>query len=347
MQRIIPYKKLLRLACITSPLFGLLGATPALVMGIVEYNRIPIGFVVITILTFLFWLINIYLLKLSIQFKIIQNGVVRYVVSFFSVFFLVSIFYLILTKFGLEPVAFSKELPIKIKPSNFFIFPLLQAQSINIITIVLLELTMLRDEKMLIQQENSLLKVANLEAKHNQLKQQLHPHFLFNSLSTLRSLIKRSPVLAEEYLEKLANILRFSINTDTQTIVSLQEEKEFVHNYLQMQQVRFGNALTYKIALSDTALANGKVPVYSIQLLIENAIKHNILTINSPLHILVADSEVNKTISITNNVQPKLSEEKGSGVGLINLAERYRLLGDQEVEIHKDDKYFKVTIKLL
>jgi len=226
------------------------------------------------------------------------------------------------------------------------LMPLIQTISINLVIIVLLEILVLRDKKRIIEEENSRLRMFNLEAKHSQLKQQLHPHFLFNSLSTLGSLIKRSPQQAEEYLEKLSELLRFSINSDSQTVVGLGDELELTENYLSMQQVRFGNALDFTIDIPHKMKITGKVPIYSVQLLVENAIKHNILTMARPLKIVIKSGKENNTISIENNLQPKIHIEDGSGVGLSNLIERYRLLNNEEINIYRTNEKFMVTIKV-
>ena len=187
--------------------------------------------------------------------------------------------------------------------------------------------------------------MANLEAKHSQLKQQLQPHFLFNSLNVLKSLIKRFPEQAEDYLEKLSEFLRFSINANMQTLIPLKEELELVTNYLHMQQVRFGNALNFNINIPSSL--QGKVPVYSLQLLAENAIKHNVLTNANPLNIFINGNKEKKIISLSNNLQPKSTIDETNGVGLTNLSERYKLLGNYDISIIKTDNEFTVAIKVL
>jgi two-component system, LytTR family, sensor kinase len=343
----IPYRKIFRLALITTPLFGLFGATPAFVIGKMDISRIPLGFILVTGLTFTFWAINISLLRIQQGFTPLKNNWIRYLLSTI----LATLIFIIVSKLmflqGKPHVGFPPNMPAGFIPRRVMLFPLIQAESINIITIVLLEMVLLRDEKQKIQTENNLLRISNLEAKHNHLKQQLHPHFLFNSLSTLRSLIKRSPGQAEEYLEKLSEILRSSINSNTQTLIPLSEEIELSINYLHMQQVRFGKALNYHINIPSSIQVNGKVPVYSIQLLVENAIKHNVLTITNPLNVFITGNEENKTICVSNNLQPKSLMEKSNGIGLPNLSERYKLLGSEDIIISKSESEFKVIIKVI
>jgi two-component system, LytTR family, sensor kinase len=349
----IPYLKAIRMALITAPLFGLFGATPFLEFNNIELGRIITGFLVITSVTLVIWAVNMGLLWLSNRLDFMGKDWLRYIASASTcilIFLLAS--QLIPIKRAEMPIEFTRDLPKDFPPTGFpkplgILMPLIQVMSINLVIIVLLEMLLLRDKKRKIEEENTRLRMFNLEAKHSQLKQQLHPHFLFNSLSNLRSLIKRSPEQAEQYLEKLSELLRFSINSNAQTLIPLKEEIELTRNYLGMQQVRFGNALNFTIAIPPDMILNGKVPVYSIQLLAENAIKHNILTVAQPLHIAINGDIENKTIIIENNLQPKLHIEDGGGVGLSNLAERYRLLNNEEIKIDRLNDKFIITIKVL
>jgi two-component system, LytTR family, sensor kinase len=291
-------------------------------------------------------------LWLSTYFNFGGKDLLRYIISAAICTFIIYLFAnQIMPVRGEVPIEFTKDFPKNFPRATQqplgFLMPLIQSQSINFVIIIVMEILVLRERKRKVEDENARLRMINLEAKHSQLKQQLHPHFLFNSLSTLRSLIKRSPEQAEEYLVKLSELLRFSINSDGQTLVVLGEELELTTTYLNMQQVRFGNALNFTIDISSDMQLNGKVPAYSIQLLVENAIKHNILTIAQPLHISIRGDKKSKTISIENNLQAKLQIEEGSGVGLSNLAERYRLLNNEKISIDSTNQKFKVTIKVL
>lgn len=353
MDKEIPYLKAIRMALITAPLFGLLGAAPIFDFNKIDSTRIATSFFIVTSIVLIAWAVNIGLLWLGNRFKFGGKDWLRYIVSTAScvlIFILVS--QLIPMKRPEIPAEFVKDFPKNFPMGGFpkpmrLLMPMIQTMSINLVIIVLLEILVLRDKKRIIEEENSRLRMFNLEAKHSQLKQQLHPHFLFNSLSTLGSLIKRSPQQAEEYLEKLSELLRFSINSDSQAVIGLDEELELTENYLNMQQVRFGNALDFTIDIPQNMKLAGKVPVYSIQLLVENAIKHNILTTSHPLTIVIKRGEENNTISIENNSQPKLHIENGSGVGLSNLAERYRLLNNEEINIERTSDKFIVSIKVL
>lgn len=228
-----------------------------------------------------------------------------------------------------------------------WLLPLTQFLSINTVIFILIELVILKKTKDNVTVEYEQLKLASLEARNNQLMQQLHPHFFFNSLSTLRSLISRSPAEAENYLEQLADLLRFSTSTSSQSLVSLKEELELCTNYLNMQRVRFGNALFFSIDIDEPTQLTGKVPVFSLQALLENAIKHNVLTKEQPLYIELQLSSDGHSIKVENNLQPKESTTKKMGIGLANLSERYRLLNEDDIRIEKSNTHFCVTIKIM
>ncbi|MGZ8525366.1 MAG: sensor histidine kinase, partial [Chitinophagaceae bacterium] len=311
------YWKATRIALITAPLFGLLGAAPILDFTRFDFSRVIRSFFIIASFTLIVWAVNIILLWLSNRLKFRGKDWLRYTLS---ITVCIVIFLLVSQLVPMRRPAITPEF-IKNLPKGFpaggylrpirFLMPMIQMMSINLVIIFLLEILVLKGKKRVIEEENSTLRMFNLEAKHSQLKQQLHPHFLFNSLSTLRSLIKRSPQQAEEYLEKLSELLRFSINSDSQTVVGLDEELELTEIYLTMQQVRFGNTLNFTIDIPAEMKVAGKVPIYSVQLLVENAIKHNVLTASQPLNILIRPGKEKDTISIENNIQPKLHIEDG------------------------------------
>lgn len=349
MKEDIPYSKLIKLALLTTPLFGILGAAPALAMNRTELSRIMSGFLVVLSIALFLWFINILLLKITERISFDGKIWFRYLLSIITC--IIVLFFLLQYIFPDNRLLLPKELIGRIPERRFLtgriMMPLIQALSLNIIVIVLIELVLLKERKQKIETENARLRLINLEAKHSQLKQQLQPHFLFNSLSTLKSLIKKNQDQAEEYLVKLSELLRFSIYADKQGVVSLEKELELCINYLNMQKVRFADALDFTVSVPTAMRMGGNVPVYSIQLLVENAIKHNTLTSQDPLHISINGDMKDSSITISNNIQPKLTIENGNGVGLSNLLERYRLLGNYPVDICKQNGSFIVTIKLL
>ncbi|MES2849336.1 MAG: histidine kinase [Bacteroidota bacterium] len=345
------YKKLFKIALITSPLFGLFGATPGLTSHEFEWDKVLRFFSFITIFTFYLWGINILLVKLCNSSSTQKNNILRYIISgLISIITLYILFKLIspgMPRHHVGIIENGKIKPFVMPNTRMVLMPMIQGLAINLIVIVLTEIMLLKETKLKVDTENEQLKLFNLEARNSQLKQQLHPHFLFNSLSTLRSLINRSPEKAEAYLEKLSELLRFSTDNNNQSLVTLKEEAELCTNYLAMQQTRFGEALQYRISIPEALQENGKVPVFALQQLAENAIKHNVLTKESPLFVNIEADETGRWVIIKNNFQPKQSIEHSSNVGLANLSERYRLTGSDDIVIKNDNGIFSVAIKIL
>lgn len=188
-------------------------------------------------------------------------------------------------------------------------------------------------------------RAENLQKEASLLKKQLSPHFLFNSLNTLEGLMAPDNMRGKQFLEELSNIYRFQLrNANT---VSLREELAFTRSYLYMMQVRFGGALEARISVPQEWMET-TLPAVSIQLLVENAIKHNALSEETPLIIEISTRMRNDEprIVVTNNLIPKEFHYLGhsSGTGLSNLNERYRLLQMSEISIRKDDQQFAVEI---
>jgi LytS/YehU family sensor histidine kinase len=222
---------------------------------------------------------------------------------------------------------------------------LLQGFIHNSIIIIVQNFVILRHEKANAELENARLSAANLESANLLLKQQIHPHFLFNALSMLKSLYKTDLQAGEAYLSHLVNFLRASLTEPQARVSSLQAEIELCQDYLEMQKIRFENALACTIEIPDHVRLHGAVPPFSVQALIENAIKHNEVTEASPLVIKVSYGE--GWLFVENNLQKRTYVDGRSGKGLINLMERYKILTAEEVIIREDAQTFSVSIKVL
>ncbi|HEY4789625.1 MAG TPA: histidine kinase [Bacteroidales bacterium] len=216
---------------------------------------------------------------------------------------------------------------------------------VNSLIVIFNNYIVLQDAKVNADMENSLLKAANAEAANQLLRQQIHPHFFFNALNILKSLYKIDPEAAEEYLVSLSDFLRISLSGNNIKLVQLKDELQLCQDYLGMQKIRFGDALKCSVSIPESILENGFVPSFSIQPLLENAIKHNELTKASPLHIsIVQDGD---RIKVSNNIKTKATTETSTGIGLANLSQRYRILSGDEIFIDNDGAIFSVSIKIL
>lgn len=191
--------------------------------------------------------------------------------------------------------------------------------------------------------EKDLIEQEHLRAQLISLQQQISPHFLFNSLSTLKTLVEDS--LAKDYIVHLASVYRYVLSFNDQYLTKLDDELKFVNSYVYILNKRFGNMLSVKIHIphEDRILY---LPSLSLQLLIENAIKHNVCSEELPLHILITTTFTQK-LRVENNFQPKQSRIERSGMGLKNIIERYKLLANKAVEVTQNNEKFIVTIPLL
>jgi two-component system LytT family sensor kinase len=181
-------------------------------------------------------------------------------------------------------------------------------------------------------------------AKFDALKNQLDPHFLFNSLNVLTSLIEENPASAEQFTTSLSKVYRYVLEQKNKELVTVDEELNFARTYMSLLKMRFEDSIVFDIP--DTASnPESKVVPLSLQLLLENAVKHNMVTSTKPLHIKIY--EEGDYLVVMNNLQPKQIVKKSSGVGLSNIKQRYELLTQKKVMINKGEKEFAVAIPML
>lgn len=193
--------------------------------------------------------------------------------------------------------------------------------------------------------ENEKLRAESLQSRYDALRNQINPHFLFNSLNALNLQIKENPESAVIYVEQLSSVLRYTLKSSEENLVPLSDEIDFIKSYIQLLKTRYEENLEISININDKYLT-GKIPPLSMQLLIENAVKHNIISKASPLKIHIASTE-DKSIIVKNNLAPKLTAEERSGTGLTNLAQRYLLASGKEIQIRKDSQTFSVEIPII
>ena len=196
-------------------------------------------------------------------------------------------------------------------------------------------------EKRQVEKENELLKSENMNALHEVLKQQLKPHFLFNSLNTLRSLVKRDPETADRFITELASVYRYMLLHQNKNTVTLGEEIEFLESYLYLLRIRFGDAIRTEIRIPEQFLQT-VIPPNTLQLLVENAVKHNSFSLNRPLTI--AAFIENDTLTVQNNLQHKEENNAPSNLGLQNINSRYSLLFNKAIGIEKNETHFRILL---
>jgi len=181
-------------------------------------------------------------------------------------------------------------------------------------------------------------------ARFDALKNQLDPHFLFNSLNVLTSLIEEAPDQAQKFTTSLSKVYRYVLEQKNKDLVTVNDELDFARTYVRLLKMRFEDSIVFDIpdrATDDDA----KIIPLSLQLLLENAVKHNVVTSTRPLHIRVY--EENGNLVVKNNLQEKQVVKKSSGVGLQNIQQRYHILSDRKVAIEKTAKDFSVSLPML
>jgi two-component system, LytTR family, sensor kinase len=320
-------KKLLKAALISSPIVSMVGSVPLVIIERIQTPKIFILWIALAFTVFVFWLINIFII-LKVKNT---NSFNRYFLSFVAV---------LIIQFG--NISIAHYLGIKPVEVNGVIFPLVPAIGINSLILLISNSIILQFQKRSAELEIERLKVNNLEAQKLILLQQLQPHFLFNALSTLKSLIGENVRNAENYTVRLSDFLRYSLQAKNNEVVSLAEEMAFTQNYIELQKVRFGDSFSCKIDISNEYFPK-KIPVYALQALVENAIKHNAFTDKKPLFINVSLED--NRLKVSNNLSPKVLQ-LASGTGLENLNQRYKLIANTEIEIIKTEKNYTVYLPL-
>jgi len=193
-------------------------------------------------------------------------------------------------------------------------------------------------------QQSEMIKREALLLQYQVLQNQVNPHFLFNSLNILGSLIDLDVSKAKEFTRELSLFYRDLLMFKDRDIILLKEEIDFVKRYIYLQQIRFGEALQVEIIANEKI--DGKVIPLSLQALVENAIKHNEISQANPLNIVIAISDDYELI-VENNIQPKTILEESSKTGLKNLAGRYEFLTGKAMVITKNGGYFRVSLPLI
>jgi PAS domain S-box-containing protein len=189
------------------------------------------------------------------------------------------------------------------------------------------------------------LQKENLQSQFEVLKQQVNPHFLFNSLNVLTSLIKVDPDIAEVFTERLSKVYRYVLEQKDKDLVSLATEMDCIRAYIFLLDIRFSDKVFVKVNFDETRIDASVVPL-ALQLLIENAIKHNTFSKKSPLHIeLFIDNE--GYLNITNNLQNRNTRMGSTGIGLVNISKRYSLLSDVQPVFEMTGNQFIARIPLI
>lgn len=187
------------------------------------------------------------------------------------------------------------------------------------------------------------LQKESVKAQYESLKNQVNPHFLFNSLNALTNLVYQDPDKAAKFIKQLSEVYRYVLDSRDKEVVSLQEELNFLQSYIFLQQIRYGDKLKMEVDIPSPA---GQVAPLALQLLIENAIKHNVIAEEHPLAIRIFIND--GFIVVENNLQKKsILTEGTSGLGLENIKRRYEFLSTEKVRVEEGHSSFKVSVPIL
>lgn len=189
------------------------------------------------------------------------------------------------------------------------------------------------------------LEKENLLSQFSALKSQVNPHFLFNSLSILSSLVKKDPELSEQFIDRLSKAYRYILEQRETELVPLATELEFLQSYTFLLQTRFEHKFELQVNLDAETIRSSKIPPLTLQILVENAIKHNRMSTREPL--LISIGKESDRLSVRNKCRPRGEEVSSTGVGLQNIINRYALLTDNPVWVGERDEDFVVIVPLL
>ncbi|NOU62120.1 sensor histidine kinase [Marinifilum caeruleilacunae] len=188
------------------------------------------------------------------------------------------------------------------------------------------------------------LKREKLKADYKVLQNQVDPHFLFNNFNVLIAEISYNPDKAIEFTRKLSKVYRYVLQSKNHDLIEVDQELQFIKSYIYLHQVRIGNALNFSLNVSDAAL-NKQLPPLTLQILVENAIKHNIANDKNPLNVSIQSCDDN-TLIVKNNLNPK-SELHSTFTGLSNIKSRYELLKKEGFSVEQNLSHFTVRIPLI
>ncbi|MPN35159.1 hypothetical protein SDC9_182654 [bioreactor metagenome] len=191
--------------------------------------------------------------------------------------------------------------------------------------------------------ENSKLSIENIHNRYEALKNQLNPHFLFNTLNTLDGLIGFDDDKAHEYIQQLSLTFRYVISNND--VVTVRDELNFVKSYNYLMKIRYGNNLSIQYDIAENYLSYHILHI-SLQLLVENAVKHNVISDRHQLSINIYTTN-NNTIKVENNIRKIVGGKHEEGIGLISLSERYKLQFGKEVVVTNTDNIFTVEVPII
>jgi len=302
---------------------------------LLTFSEVGAELLITLVLAFLMFTLNFFILKpVDVRRKLtVMNIALAISLTVISVYILNNLFYSIK---GLIIPANRPHGHRDFDFTNFFVSALVIG-CILIIRLIYL--------KQIINLENEKLRREALQSQFESLKNQLSPHFLFNSLTALKTLIREAPETAQNYVNSLSRALRYTLQSNEKQLVTLNEEMVFMDSYLYLIKLRFDTNLSIDISISEE-FSSLKLPPLTVQTLVENAIKHNEISKEKPLLIHI-ETTGNGTLLVWNEIQEKITEEEGTGIGLANLSKQFQLLTGGDIAISNHENRFRVEVPLI
>jgi two-component system, LytTR family, sensor kinase len=216
---------------------------------------------------------------------------------------------------------------------------------VNLVFVTLWEAIYIIDKYKESLTEKEQLEQMNIEHEFENLKSQVNPHFLFNSFNTLSSLIAIDKKQAEVFLDELSKVYRYLLRNNEDSITTVEQEIKFIQSYYRLLKTRYGNALNMTMEI-DKRYYPYLIPSLSLQLLVENAVKHNIVSRQQPLTLEIFTTAGNKLV-VNNNLQKKQLKEKSTHIGLNNIRSKYKLIKQDGFQVVEGENNFMVVLPLV
>lgn len=221
----------------------------------------------------------------------------------------------------------------------------LNGLAVNIVFETLWEVLYIIDKYRESAREQEMLEKLHLEQEFDNLKQKVNPHFLFNCFNTLSSLITEDKKMAEEFLDELSKVYRYLLRNNESGMSTVEQEVNFIQSYYQLLKTRHGESFQMHVKI-DPSFMLYELPALSLQLLVENAVKHNVVSKQEPIAITITSTEDGYLV-IENNLVKKISKPESTGIGLTNIREKYRLLRRYDIRISELNNRFVVVLPLI
>ncbi|MBE4948380.1 sensor histidine kinase [Chryseobacterium culicis] len=317
---------------ISSVFLGILSSVPQLASHQFDWKEALVNSGITAAFSVIMWYINIYMLnRTKKRRQHISYSRLLLILAFGMVimFGLAWIQQLILSHINFGPVMLMVEV---------------RGILINLVCYMFLNLLQHNYTGQQIQLELEKVKSDNLGAQYELLKQQINPHFLFNSLNTLKLMAETGDEETVDFVVKLSDFYRFTLESRKLDLISVQEEMKIVDAYLFLQKARFGEGIIFTNLLENET-GSTLIPPFTLQLLVENCIKHNIVSQSKPLSIKIYIEDDH--IVMENPIQRKINPEDSLGVGLDNIRMRYKHLLEKDIIIHSDEKIFQIKLPLI